>query len=191
MKEVYFLPLRGQGNSRSAIRNLQGQFCLLQATLCHRLSLNTKLCDCKGCSCRHPSLSLSFLLCRGFLHTLMQLWYLKRHRANPEECLLHSYRSSHKNVNSLVRSHGRRFPHLTCAYSYAPFSKVTCKSSREQSSSYFSKLYRRNDSPVPGDNLFKLTNSLSHFNPKLECLDYSMVWGDCLRFFDYHLDTAP
>lgn len=183
MKEVYFLPLRGQGNSRSAIRNLQGQFCLLQATLCHRLSLNTKLCDCKGCSCRHPSLSLSFLLCRGFLHTLMQLWYLKCHRANPEECLLHSYRSSHKNVNSLVRSHGRRFPHLTCTYSYAPFSKVTCKSSREQSSSYFSKLYRRNDSPVPGDNLFKLTNSLSHFNPKLECLDYSMVWGGLSAFF--------
>lgn len=88
----------------------------------------------------------------SFTHWLMQLWYLKYHRANPDECLLHSYRSSHKNVNSLVRSHGRRIPRLTCAYSCAPFSKVTYKSSREQSSRYFSKLYHSNGSPVPGDN---------------------------------------
>lgn len=158
-----------------------------------QVPLNMKLCNCEcyGFECMQVCLSAFCPVKVSVTHWLMQLWYLKYHRANPEECLLHSYKSSHKNVNSLVRSHERRLPHLTCTYSCAPFSKVTCKSSKEQSSRHFSKPYRSNSTPVPESNLFKLTNSLPHFNPKLEHLDYSMVLGDCLGFVDYHLDTAP
>lgn len=93
-------------------------------------------------------------------------------------------------MNSLVRCHGQRFPHLTHVYSYTPFSRVTCKSSEEQGSHHFNKPYQSTGTPVHEGNLFKLTNSWSHFNPNIECLDYSMFLGSGLGFLDYHSDTA-
>lgn len=74
---------------------------------------------------------------------------------------------------------GGFLPFVTC--SCAPFSRVSHRSSKEQSSRHFSTCITARAATEA--NLFKFTNSLSHFNPKLECLDYSMVLGDWLGFF--------
>ena len=96
MKVACFLPLGGHGNGSSAIRNLQGQFCLLQAALCHGYCWTQSCVTASAMAAgMRVSLSASCPVKVSFTHWLMQLWYLKYHHANPEERLLHSYKSSH------------------------------------------------------------------------------------------------
>lgn len=110
MKAACFLPLSSQGSSSSAIRHLHGQFFLLQAALCHRFHWTwSQVIASATAAGRRDYLLISCPVKISFSHWLMQFWYLKYHHANPEECPLHSYKSSHKNMNSLVRSYGRSF----------------------------------------------------------------------------------
>lgn len=104
---------------------------------------------------------VSFPPCQGSItHWSMQPWYLKHHHAHLVECLLHSYKSSHKDVSFLGRSHRTRFPDR---YSFIGFSKVMCKSWCKPCSLLSSQPYCSNSIPVLESNLFKLTNSLSQF----------------------------